>query len=285
MTRTAWLLLPLGAGMLVLIVVPAAVTVALAFTHYDALAAPGWAGLSNFMQLWRDPIFALAVQNSVQVALLAVPLRIALALVLALLLQAPRRGAGGLRAAVYLPTAVPDLAWALVWLWLLNPLYGPAAWLLPALGFPADRWLTDPDAARGAIVAILLFSVGEMVLVLIAARREIPGELYELAAVEGVSPLATFQRLTLPLLWPAILFLACRDAALTFQTTFVPALTVTGGGPNYATTFLPLVIYQNGFEFLRFGYAAAQTLVMFALTVLALAFQAWALRHWALRGA
>lgn len=285
MSRTAWLLLPLAGGLLALIVAPAAVTVALAFTHYDALGAPRWAGFGNFMQLVQDPIFRIAVENSIKVALIAVPLRIALALALALLLQAPRRGVGGLRAAVYLPTAVPDLAWALVWLWLLNPLYGPAAWLLPAFGMPADRWLTDPEAARGAIVAILLFSVGEMVLVLIAARREIPGELYELAAVEGASALSIFQRLTLPLLWPAILFLACRDAALTFQTTFVPALTVTGGGPNYATTFLPQVIYQNGFEYLRFGYAAAQTLAMFALTVLAMALQAWALRHWARRGA
>lgn len=281
----AWLLAPLGLGTVVLVVVPALATLALAFVHYDALGAPAWAGFANLRQLARDPVFLAALDNSLIVALVAVPLRLALALGLALLLQAPRREAATLRTAVYLPTAVPDLAWALLWLWLLNPLYGPAAWLLPALGVRADIWLTDPAWARGAIVTMLLFGVGEMMLVLLAARREVPGELYELGAVEGASRLTLFRRLTLPLLWPALLFLACRDAALTLQSSFVPALVVTGGGPNFATTFLPLTIWQNGFEYLRFGYAAAQTLVMFLLTLLMMAVQVVALRRWVRGGA
>ncbi|HUR40520.1 MAG TPA: sugar ABC transporter permease [Verrucomicrobiae bacterium] len=279
------MLAPLAVGTLVLVVLPAFATLALAFMHYDALGAPAWAGLENLRQLARDPVFLIALENSITVALVAVPLRIALALGLALLLHAPRRETPALRTAVYLPTAVPDLAWALLWLWLLNPLYGPAAWLLPALGVRADIWLTDPAWARGAIVTMLLFGVGEMMLVLLAARREVPVELYELGAVEGASKLTLFRQLTLPLLWPALLFLACRDAALTLQTSFVPGLIVTNGGPNYATTFLPLTIWQNGFEYLRFGYAAAQTLAMFLLTLLMMTVQIVALRRWARSGA
>jgi multiple sugar transport system permease protein len=185
---------------------------------------------------------------------------------------------------VILPSAVPDLAWALLWLWMLNPLYGPLTWLLPALGVPADAWLYDPGWARRIIVLMLLFGIGELVLVLIAVRREVPGELYELCEIEGASRLTTFRRVTLPLLWPALLFLACRDAALTLQTTFVPGMIVTNGGPNFATTFLPLLVYQNGFEYLRFGYAAAQTAVMLALTLLMMAVQIVLLRRWVRAG-
>ena len=280
----ALLLAPLLLGTALLVVLPALGTLLLAFTHYDALTAPRWAGLDNLARLAQDPLFRTALGNSLVVAAVAVPLRLALALLLALLLHAPRAGAPALRTAAYLPTAVPDLAWALLCLWLLNPLYGPAAWLLEALGFAPSIWLVNPQWARGAIVAVLLFGVGEMMLVLVAARREVPAELYELCAAEGAGRLTVFRRLTLPLLWPTLLFLACRDAALTLQTSFVPGLVLTNGGPNFATTFLPLTIYQNGFEYLRFGYASAQTLAMFVLTLLMMAVQVLALRRWARTG-
>ncbi len=279
------LLWPLLAGTLLLVILPAAATLAMALFHYDALTAPRWAGAENLAQLFADPVFRIALRNSLWVALVAVPLRLLLALLLALLLHAPRRETPALRAAVVLPTAVPDLAWALLWLWILNPLYGPLAGLLPLFGIPADAWLYDPLRARQVIVLMLLFGIGELVWVLIAVRREVPHELYELCAVEGASRLTVFRRLTLPLLWPALLFLACRDAALTMQTTFVPGMIVTNGGPNYATTFLPLLVYQNGFEYLRFGYAAAQTVVMLALTLLMMVVQIVLLRQWAQRGA
>ena len=283
--EAARLLAPFLAGLTLLVVLPALATVALAFVHYDALGAPRWAGLANFTALAHDPVFRAALSNSALVALVAVPVRLALALGLALLLQPPRPEAPVLRTIVFLPAAVPDVAWALVWLWILNPLFGPMAWLLPALGVRADAWLTDPQWARHVIVLTLAFGIGEMMLVLIAARREVPAEVYELCAVEGASPFTTFRRVTLPLLWPALLFLACRDAALTLQTTFVPGVVITNGGPNFATTFLPHTIHQSGFEYLRFGYAAAQTLAMLALTAALMALQVGALRRWARHGA
>lgn len=278
------LLWPLLVGTALLVIVPALATVVIALFHYDALSAPRWAGIENVVALTQDPVFKMAVFNSLSVALMAVPLRVGLALLLALLLHAPRRENAALRTTVILPTAVPDLAWALLWLWILNPLYGPLAWLFPALGIPADAWLYNPARAREVIVLMLLFGIGELVLVLIAVRREVPRELYELCAVEGASAFTTFRRVTLPLLWPAILFLACRDAALTLQTTFVPGMIVTNGGPNYATTFLPLLVYQNSFEYLRFGYAAAQTVAMLGLTLLMMAMQMVLLRQWTQKG-
>jgi multiple sugar transport system permease protein len=114
-----------------------------------------------------------------------------------------------------------------------------------------------------------VFLLGEGFLVALAVRQSIPGELYELAAVEAASPLYVLRRLTLPLMAPALLLLLFRDTIFSFQLNFVPALLVTEGGPPpYETTYLPLFVYRNGFEYLRYGYAAAATVVMFLITAL-----------------
>lgn len=102
-----------------------------------------------------------------------------------------------------------------------------------------------------------------------ATRQELPGELYELAELEGTEPFGVLRRITAPLMAPTMLLLVFRDTIFSFQASFVPALIATGGGPHpYATTYLPLFIYRNGFEYLRYGYAAAATLAMFLVTAL-----------------
>ncbi len=169
----------------------------------------------------------------------------------------------------YLPTVVPDVAYALLWLWIINPLYGPLNLALDAVGGPTPRWLTDPRAAQWAVIIMSLFVIGEGFIVAMATRQGIPGELYELGDVEDATPLYMFWRVTLPLMAPTLLLLMFRDTIFSFQANFVPALLVTGGGPPpYATTYLPLFIYRNAFEYLRYGYASAATLVMFGLTAL-----------------
>jgi multiple sugar transport system permease protein len=278
--RTFWLAAPLLAATVLLVLGPTIVTVALAFTQYDALSAPRLAGLSNFRALWDDLLFWTAVKNSFYVALASVPLRLTIALGLALLFNRPRAFAGTARVAAYLPSVIPDIAYALVWLWVLNPIYGPLGLALTGLGFGHLDLLLTPWGARSAIVLMGLFQIGEVYVVLLAARRELPAELYELCELEGTSSFWTFRKLTLPLLVPTIMFLGARDIAWSFQSTFTPALVVTRGGPNFATLFLPLYIYQNGFEYLRFGYASAMTIAMFVLTALMVGAQIATLQLW-----
>lgn len=278
------LLLPVLLGTLMLLIAPALATLLLGFSHFDGLSAPQWAGLANFREMATDPLFKQALNNSLWIGAVSVPLRVALALLLALLLHRDRRGSTGLRGLAFLPTVVPDIAWAILWLWMLNPVYGPMGALLGALGLRPDVWLIEPWAGKGVIVLIALFLVGEVFIVLLAARREVPAELYEISAMEGASPFNAFRRITLPYLWPVILFLAARDFALTLQTTFTPVLMVTKGGPNFSTYSLPLYVYQSGFEYLRFGYAAALTASMLAITLLMMAVQILLLRRWTVRG-
>ena len=279
-----WLFLlvgPYAFGLLALFAAPTAVTFGLALFEYDLLRSPEFVQLDNFRELADDDIFRRSLRNSLGFILAAVPLRLLGVVALALLLHARFRGVGAYRTAVVLPTIVPDIAYALLWLWIFNPLYGPLNLLLAELGMDTQQWLTDPDDARRAVVIMSLFTIGEGFVVALAVRKGLPDELYELAAVEGARAWYVLGRITLPLMAPTLLLLLFRDTIFSFQANFVPALIVTQGGPPpYATTYLPLFVYQNAFEYLRYGYAAAATVVMFAATAAIVYVQYLIIRRW-----
>lgn len=285
----ALMLAPYVVGLAVLVAVPAVVTFALALTDYDLIRSASFVGVDNFRELAGDRVFRIALVNSLLFAAVAVPLRLAAALGLALLLHARGRGLGVARAAVVLPTIVPELAYGLLWLWLLNPLYGPINGLLTAggengttlLGRQPPQWLTDPNDARIAMILLSLFTIGEGFVVLLVARRAVPSDLYELAALEDATWWDVFRRITLPLMLPVVALLGLRDVVLSLQLNLIPALVVTDGGPpDYATTYLGLFVYRNGFEYLRYGYAAAATVVLVLLTAAIVVVQLRLLRRW-----
>lgn len=278
------MLAPFLIGVVALVAVPGATTFALSLYEYSLLESPRFVGLDNFAAMVDDPFFHEALENSLVFAAAAVPLRLAGALGLALLLTRRFRFVGAHRTIAYLPTVVPETAYALLWLFLLNPLFGPVNGLLGTVGLPQPEWLTDPTAAMAAMVLIAGFTFGEGFVIALAVRQEIPGQLYDLARMEGASPVMTFRRVTLPLMAPVLALLALRDAALMFQVSFSPAYLLTDGGPDLATLFLPLYVFDVGFEQFRYGYAAAMTLSMFLITVL-LAVAAAAMVRYRLRGA
>ena len=280
MRSARWLLLPYAFGAVGLLALPALATFAVAFFEMDLLGPSRWAGVENLTQLADDPVFREALVNSLTFAAFAVPLRLAGALGLALLLHERFRGAGAARTAAYLPSVVPDVAYALLWLFLLNPLFGPVNALLGAAGLPEPDWLTTGTGAMAAIVLMSGFTIGEGFVVALAARQELPKELFEVARLEGARPLHTLRRVTLPLMAPTLGLLAVRDLAFSLQVSFVPAYLLTDGGPDRATLFLPLYAFDAGFEQLRYGYAAAMTLTMFVITALLVLLQLRLVRRW-----
>jgi multiple sugar transport system permease protein len=265
------MLLPYVLGTLVLVALPAIMSAALAFTSYDALSPPVFVGLQNFRLIAADPLTPIALGNSLFFIALAVPIRVLAALGLALLLLRRRRGVGAYRAAVYLPTVIPDIAYALIWLWIFNPLFGPVNVLLVSLGLPAPPWLADASTARYPFVVMSAFQIGEGFVVMIAALRSIPRDTYDAGAVDGAGAFGLFRYLTLPLLVPWLLLLTFRDVIYSFQYTFVPAYVMTGGDPYYATLFLPLLIFEEAFDRFRFGQGSALMLLMFVVTALIIA--------------
>jgi multiple sugar transport system permease protein len=261
------MLAPYLIGLAALIAGPAIAGFALAFSDYNAIQRPSFAGFDNYRELLSDDIFRTAVGNSLLYIALAVPLRLAGALLTALLLLRPGRGTSLFRGVVYLPTIIPDMAWALIWLWILNPLYGPLNQLLAAIGISGPAWLVDPTAARLGIVLMMSWQIGEGFVICLASLQNVSRDLLDQAAVDGSSLLRSLRSITLPLIAPGLLLLLFRDTIFSFQANFVPALIVgRGGQPDFATMYLPMYIYDTAFGYLRFGYAAAMTTVMFALT-------------------
>ena len=280
----ALLLLPFLLGALLLVALPALLTLGLAFTYYDGVSPPQWWGLRNFVMFYRDPLERVAVANSLYFSLLAVPLRGLGALGLALLLRRTGRAAGLYRAAVFLPSIVPDVAYALIWLWVFNPLYGPVNLALRGLGLPAPGWLASAESAKLVFVFMSLFQIGEGFVVLLAGLRSVPDDYYDVAVVDGAGPGRLFFAITLPLLWPWLALLTARDLILSFVYPFVPSLLMTGGDPHYSTLFLPLLAFREAFGSLRFGMGAAITLVMVAASGVVL-LGVWLLnRRWGVVG-
>lgn len=266
--QIALFLSPFLLGTLVLVVLPALATVAISFTSYHAVDTPRWAGLDNFRRLVDTPVVRLSLYNTLLFAVLAVPLRLLGALIVAFLLGGKRRGTGFYRAAAYLPTIVPEAAYALVWLWILNPVHGPLNLVLSALGLPAPAWLTQPGTARAAIILMALFQIGEGFMLVLVARQSVSPALYESAEVDGANRWQCFRWITLPLIVPWLLLLLGRDVVMAVQNTFTPSFILTYGGPYYSTTFLPLLIYELTYDFTDWGLASAVLVLTYAWLLL-----------------
>jgi multiple sugar transport system permease protein len=273
--RLRLLLLPYLSGILLLVGLPALLSFGLAFFRYDALSPPTWIGNLNFLLVTTDELFLLSIQNSLALVILPVPLRVLGAFLLAILLRRNGRFLGWFRAAVYLPSIVPTAAYALAWLWILNPLFGPVNLLLQAIGLAPPAWFADAQWAKPGLVLLSLWQIGEGFLVCLAALQDIPTSVEDAAQVDGANALQRFFYLTFPLMAPILLLLTFRDAILTLQESFTTVFLITGGGPYYATYTLPMLIYEQGFGLLLFGAASAALWVMYVLTgliVLALYF-------------
>jgi len=267
-TQLRLFLIPFVVGSLVLVVLPALATFMIAFTNYNSIQPPTWAGLANFRKLIDSSLVWSSIQSTVLFLLLAIPLRLIGALLLALLLQSKRRLFGLHRSVAYIPTVIPEVAYAIIWLWIFNPLYGPLNKLLESIGLTGLDWLASPGTAQTAIIIMSLFTIGEGFIVMLVGLRSIPRSLYESATVDGATAWQSFWRITFPLIMPWLLLLSFRDLIVAMQNTFTPSFVMTYGGPYYATTYVPLLIYELAFDFFDFGMAAAALVATYIILLL-----------------
>ncbi len=252
---------------MLLIALPAGVSFYVAFTRYNGIAAPAFVGWQNFQFLRLEPIARVALINALLFVSQSVPLRVLGALGLALLLNRPRRGTGFYRAAVALPTVVPEAAYALAWMWILNPLYGPFNAALRGIGLNPPAWFADSDWAMPGLILASLFPLGEGFIILLAGLRHIPREVHDAARVDGANRWQILNSITLPLLAPWLALFAIRDVVISFQNTFTLAFIATRGGPYYATFFPIQLIYEYAFSRMDFGAASAAMLIIFLVTI------------------
>jgi multiple sugar transport system permease protein len=275
---------PVILGFLVFNIGPIVASLILSFTDYNILSrSPKWIGLANYYKAFSEPLFYKSLGNTLYYTIFRIPLSVILAFVLATMVKKTSVVSIAYRTAIYIPSIVPSVAAAVVWLVILNPQAGLLNRLLELVGLQGPGWLTSPTWAKPAIILMNLWQIGGSFVIFLAGLQEIPTEYYEAAKVDGASTWDTFWRITVPLMTPTILFNGVIESIYAFQV-FEAAFITTGGGPLRATYFMALYIYDNAFKFLQMGFASAIAWLMF---VLILAFTIGVLRtsrHWVYYG-
>jgi multiple sugar transport system permease protein len=263
-------ILPWIISLLVFTAYPTIATLYLSFTEYNILQPPSWIGLENYSTMFQeDPAFWTAVRNSVVYALISVPLKLVIAFGLALLLNMGVRGIGVYRTIFYLPTLVPPIAATIIFILLFSPGGGPINTIIASFGLRAPDWLNDPSWALPALIVLGVWPLGVETLAFLAGLKEIPQDLLDAAAVDGAQGWQRLRHVIIPLISPVILFNLVIGVIYSFQV-FTQALVIGGptGEPLESTLMFLVLIYRNAFRYFSMGYAAALSVVLFAVVLL-----------------
>jgi multiple sugar transport system permease protein len=254
----------------------------LAFTNFDLLSAPQWTGLENFeYMLFYDTRFWQALNVTFYFVVWSVPLKLIVALAIAMILDKGIRGVGVYRALFYLPSLLgASVAVAVLWRKLFER-EGIVNQLLALVGYQGEAWINDPDYALWTLIILAVWQFGSPMVIFLAGLRQIPTDLYEAASMDGASKRRQFFKITLPLLAPVIFFnmvLQTIEAFKAFTQAFI--VSAGTGGPIDATLFYTLYIYQEAFANFRMGYASALAWVLLVIIGLFTALAFLTSKYW-----
>lgn len=239
------------------------------FTRYEIVGTPVWVGLRNYSVLFfSDPLFWQSLKVTGVYTVASVPINITFSVILALLMNVNVRGIAWIRTAYYTPMVVSGVAVALLWQYILNPTFGilnHLLWTLFRIEGPA--WTFSETWVIPSFVMMSLWRIGGSVIVYLAGLQGVPTELYEAASIDGAGRWHSFWKITLPLITPVILYNLVIGIINSFQV-FTEAFVMTQGGPNNASLFYNLYLYDNAFRWFKMGYASALAWILFVITLL-----------------
>jgi len=245
--------------------VPIVWSAILSFQKSNLLAPPQWVGLANYKALPKDPFFRASMVHSLIYTVLFVPFSVAGGLLTAVALNRKVHGVRLYRTAVFVPVVVSTIATAIIFLWVFNPHFGIANWLLGKIGLGPFGFFESPDGGLYSLVAMTVWGwIGFDVIVYLAALQGIPHELVEAAQIDGASTAGVFRNVTLPLLGPVTLFLVVWSTINAIQL-FDEVYLTTSGGPGTSTYVPVFYLYRMAFLNGVAGYAAAIAYVLFAV--------------------
>ncbi|MCL4433788.1 MAG: sugar ABC transporter permease [Actinobacteria bacterium] len=280
------LMLPSMAVFVMFFYIPAAYLIYISFFHWGVLSsATKFVGLANFRILFHQPLFFHSLFTSAYYTLVMIPATVLLSLGIALLLKEAvsrrSRGAGIWRSAVFLPHVTPVVATSIIWVWIFNPHFGLANFVLTHLGLPALGWLESVHWALPAVIIDSLWhSLGLYVIIFLAGLSTVPRELLEVARLDGAKRYYTFRRIIWPLISPTTFFVVLLATINSWQA-FSQIFAMTGGphggagGPAFATTTDALLVYQTAFIYEHFSLAAAMSVILFGIIMTLTLIQKW----------
>ena len=252
----------------VFILFPLGFSLYMSFQKWDVFRPPKFVGLKNFEELFTsDPLFLIAIRNTVIFTLGTVVPTVLISLVVAGVLNRKVKGIGIFRTIVFLPLAISSVVMAVVWQFVFNTDNGLLNIMLGWIGIGPVPWLVEP---RWAMVSLCIVSVWRSVpfatVILLAAMQGVPETVYEAAKIDGAGEIRQFAFITVPLIRGAMSFVVVISIIHAFQAfDMVYVLNGANGGPETATYVLGIMLFQHAFSFLEFGYASALAWVMFAI--------------------
>jgi oligogalacturonide transport system permease protein len=272
--------MPFVLGVLLFKLFPFAMSFALSFTQYDLIDPPTFIGLDNYRELANDdPLFRKSLGVTLLFAVLAVPMRVGFALLIAHVLNFKLRGINFFRAAFYLPSILGgSIAVAVLWRFIFSKT-GLVNLMLIKLGMTPIAWLADEHYSMWTIVLLFTWQFGSAMVIFLAALQNVPMSLYEAARCDGANRWQQFWRITVPLITPVIFFNMIMQMVHAFQEFNGPYM-ITEGGPLSSTYVLALYIYDQSFRFFNLGYGAALSWVLFALVGGLSLISFWSSRYW-----
>ena len=238
----------------------------ISFFDWNLLQEPTFTGIENYKTLFHDEVFRTSLVNTIKWVLIYVPMSVVSSFLLALLLDRKLKGAGFFRTLYYLPVVCPIVVVALLFVWIYNTDYGILNFLLKNLfGIEPVGWITD---SRFSLFSIAVMSVwkwaGYNMLIFLAALQGIDENLYEAAAIDGITPWTKLIKIKIPLVMPSIYFVMLTAVIDAFQM-FTEIFIMTKGGPGYSTYTVSYYLWSNAFEYSKMGYACAMAAVMFVI--------------------
>jgi ABC-type sugar transport system permease subunit/ABC-type glycerol-3-phosphate transport system substrate-binding protein len=280
-------------GFVVLTLGPMLASLYFSFTQFDVLSAPRWVGTQNYADIIGvDRVNTTkAISNAAYMAAVGVPLGVCTGLAVAMLLNTATRGMRFYRTLFYMPSIVPAVASAILWVWVLSPDPGKglinSLWVKTLgvwLNAPAPTWLGSVHWAKDALILMGLWGVGSGMILWLAGLKGVPTSLYEAASLDGASPTKQFWKVTAPMLSPLIFFnvvMGLIGAMQEFDRMFIMRPNADGAiGPDDALLTPVFVLFKNGFEFFKMGYASALAWAIFLIIVLLTIVQFWLAPRW-----
>ncbi len=275
----AWLS-PWLVGFAAFTALPIGLSVYYSLCDYSLVQPAVFTGRENYLALAHDRVFWQAVGNTLFYAAIALPTALVLALGLALLLNLKVRGQAVYRTLVFLPSLVPAVASAMLWLWLFNTRLGLINLGLQKLGVDdPPGWLSQTAWTKPALILMSLWGVGNTVVIFLAGLQDVPRELYEAAELDGAGPAGQLFNVTLPVLSPVIFFNLIMAVIGTFQIFTAPYI-MTQGGPARSSYFYTMYLYDNAFTYLHMGTASAMAWVQFLIVLTLTGFFFWTSKRW-----
>ncbi|MEU4425887.1 sugar ABC transporter permease [Actinoplanes sp. NPDC024001] len=274
-------LLPWFAGLVLITAGPVAASFVLGFTDYNLIQPPEFSGVENFQRMLSDERLHQALAVTFKYVFISVPLQLAAALGLAMLLDRGLRGLAFYRSAFYLPSLLgSSVAIAVLW----RQIFGADGLFNQALGLVGIEgrgWISDPDTALSTLIVLNVWTFGAPMVIFLAGLRQIPAMYYEAASVDGAGKATQFRKITIPLLSPIIFFNLVLQIIHAFQS-FTQAFVVSGGsgGPSDSTLFYTLYLYQRGFHNFDMGYASALAWLLLLIIAAFTAVNFWAAKRW-----